>query len=222
VTRSRLPARFVLVASAVTFLVSACGNGFTAPAAVVNGTEITIERLKREVDTGLALSGTAPSQEARAEFTRQVLAFLIQVQVAADFARAEGIAVTPREVREEVDRLTTDFGGQAAFEEALRSRGVALEVLLETIRMNLLFEKVSAAVFEMGLAPPEEESEGPQGAINPIGVRLAGGSRDEQSAFTRWIQEQLQGGDIEVNPRFGRLDLSNGSIVRIDSTSDLA
>jgi SurA N-terminal domain len=211
----------VLWITAAAVLLVACGEQFSSPAAVVNGTEISLERLRREVEVGLALTGTAPTQEAPSDFTRQVLGFLIQFHLVAEFAKANDVAVTAEEVDEAVHEIMIRLGSREAFEEALASRGLSLDAFVEDIEMRILIEKVGVAVFERGIAPPEEESEGPQGAVNPIGVRMAGGSRDQQLAFRRWMEEQLRSSNIEVNPRFGRLDLSTGAIVAIRSTADL-
>jgi hypothetical protein len=38
-------------------------------------------------------------------------------------------------------------------------------------------------------------------------------------AFGQWLREEMAGADIEVNPRFGALDLDQLSVCRVVSTS---
>ncbi len=203
--------RFAPTFAVAAIVLAACGGQFTAPAAVVNGSTITVERLKREVEAGLAISGSPSSPEATADYSRQALAFLIRFEVAAGFARGNGISVSGDEVDAQLALLAGPFGGMEAFRQALAGRNIPLDVVRENAEMALLLDKVSQTVFEAsGSASPTTGS-----------ARPFGGTPEEQAAFQKWLGDRIVAAEIDVNPRYGRLDRSNGSIVPIASTADL-
>lgn len=210
-----------VAALAAALVLAACGGSGASPAAVVDGREITMEQLEREVTTGLALSGAPATRAATAEFSRLTLGFLIRMDVVQTFAAREGIGVSTEEVEATMDELVARFGSREGFEQVLADRGVTEGEVRVNVERSLLLDAMMLAVSERGLAPPEDPDTGPQGSVNPIGVRAGERSVDQEAAFGRWLGEQLRIAEVEVNPRFGRLDLSTGTVVPLTSTADL-
>jgi hypothetical protein len=43
--------------------------------------------------------------------------------------------------------------------------------------------------------------------------------RAKSPVFQRWLSQRLRSADVEVNPRYGRLDPESGQILPINSTA---
>jgi hypothetical protein len=194
------------VAAAV--LLGACGGAFTPPAAVVNGFEISQEVLDEQVrvaltDPNLASQVAGPGgAERRTELTRQVLSFLIRQHLIESFARTQQIAVSESEVDAELAATVEQVGGQAVFDRELKSRGLTPQDVRTNIERALLANKVVQAVGQQevpaGTAPTPEELD---------------------QAFGQWLRDEMAAADIEINPRFGALNLEQASVCRVVSTS---
>lgn len=190
---------FLSVASAV--LLASCGAGGQAPAAVVDGFEISQASLEREAErtfqdpqVGQQIQGPG-GEERRKEIVRQLLLFLIQDRVVEDYARANDLRVTRGEIDGRLQEAIEQTGGQAAFEELLEQRDFSLEEVRDNIARVLLFEKVRVALTEQ-----------------------AGGNTAPDQVFNEWLRQRLASGEVEVNPRFGRIDSRAGTIAPITST----
>lgn len=191
------PARWLVLPIAV-LLLSSCGGRFASPAAVIDGRELSVETLQEELDLLLKQPGFA--REERKDLTRRLLAFLIHVEVVRGYGRANGISVSNQEVDLELQRAVEQTGGTDAFEQQLEAQGLTLPGVRRTIEVNLLFGRVRDAVAE---------------------DRLDGTSASDQekdAAFQEWLLDRLATGDIQVNPRFGRLNPNNGAVEAIRST----
>jgi hypothetical protein len=206
VVLARLSIR-IAAATLAALLLSACGDTFVAPAAVVSGHRITTETLKNEYDLllrdpQLAQEMNGPQGEKnRKDFTRRLLSYLIQVQLLQQYASANGITVSPAEVDEALEDAIAGVGGQEQFDQELKALGLTVAGVRRNLQRSLLFGKVQDALAaQAGLGPTA--------------------SSDERNrVFQEWFTSRLRSGDIEVNPRFGRLDARTGQVVQITSTA---
>jgi hypothetical protein len=198
-TRARAVAALVAVALAL----SACGDSAQPAAAVVDGHRITQADLQAELDVVLTNPQVAEQikgpegEEARKDFTRRALYFLIQLQVVRGYAQTHGINVSAGEVSRQLAQSIRQVGGQQAFRDELRRRGLSLSAVRENIEQNLLLTRVEDAV---------------------AGPAVANDQQRKNAAFARWLQQRLGGRGVQVNPRFGRLDAAQQVIVPITST----
>jgi SurA-like N-terminal domain len=201
--RSRL-----LLVPIVAGVLGACGGAFEAPAAVVNGFEISQESLDDEVrvaltDPNLAAEVDGPGgAERRTELTRQVLSFLIRQRLIQSFARTQQITVSESEVDAEFAATVEQVGGQAVLDRELKSRGLTPQDVRTNIERALLANKVVQAV---------GQQEAPAGTV-PTPEEL-------DQAFGEWLRDQMVAADIQINPRFGALNLEQASVCRVVSTS---
>lgn len=193
-------ATFAILSVASALLLASCG-AVQAPAAVVDGFEISQASLEREAErtfedpqVGQQIQGPG-GEERRKEIVRQLLLFLIQDRVVEDYARANDVRVTRGEIDGRLQEAIEQTGGQAAFEELLEQRDFSLEEVRDNIARVLLFEKVRVALTEQ-----------------------AGGKTAPDQVFNEWLRQRLASGEVEVNPRFGRIDSGAGTIAPITST----
>jgi hypothetical protein len=197
----------VLAVLAVGILLSACGDRFVAPAAVVSGHRITTDTLKNEFDIllrdpQLAQEMNGPQGEKnRKDLTRRLLSYLIQVQLLEQYASANGISVSTTDVDQALADAIAGVGGQAQFDQELKARGLTVAGVRRNLERSLLFGKVQDS-----LAAQE-------------GLSSTASSDERNRVFQEWFTGRLRSGDIEVNPRFGRLDPRTGQVVQITSTA---
>jgi hypothetical protein len=196
-----------MAAFAAAILLSACGDRFVAPAAVVSGTRITTETLKSEYDIllrdpQLAQQMNGPQGERnRKDFTRRLLSYLIQVQLLEQYASANGISVSPAEIDQALEDAIASVGGQEAFDQELKASGLTVAGVRRNLQRSLLFSKVRDSI-----AAQE-------------GLSSTASTDERNRAFQTWFTGRLRSSDIEVNPRFGRLDPRTGQVVPITSTA---
>jgi SurA-like N-terminal domain len=199
-----IPFTFLLVVATVT---TACGERFIAPAAVVDGTRISVDTLDQELDLvlldpQLQQQVAGPRGEAsRKDLTRSLLAFLIQLQVVQQYATANDISVSAADVDRALQQTIDGLGGRAQFQRELTARGLTVGAVRRNLERQVLFRKV-------------EDSVAPQAGVPPSAPEA-----QKASAFQQWFGRRLRSADIDVNPRFGRLDLASGRIVAITSTA---
>ena len=204
--RARIVASSLAVLSIVAL--SACGEAFESPAAVVDGEEISIDTLQEQLDLVLADPQFASQvrgpegDEQRKVITRQLLAVLIQQRIIERYARDNGISVDASEVEERLQQAIEQTGGRDRFDQELRSRGLTLADVRRNIERSVLVEKVRQSV---------------SGAAADDGA----GADDQNAAFVDWLRRRIASADIEVNPRFGHLDSRTGEILPITSTDSL-
>lgn len=204
---SRPSIRILAIGFAAVLLLSACGERFAAPAAVVDGRKISTDSLQKELDL-LLLDPQLKQQVAgqageanRKDLTRRLLAFLIELRVIQGYARANGISVTPAEVDQALQQTIQDLGGRAQFQQELKARGLTIAAVRRNLERQLLFRKVEDRLAARA------------------GLSATASQGEKDRAFQQWFSQQLTSADIEVNPRFGRLDQRNGQIVPISSTA---
>ena len=203
------PSRIRIVTAAIiaVLLLSACGDRFAAPAAVVDGTKISTATLEHEldlvlVDPQLKQQVAGPNGEAnRKDFTRRLLAFLIELRLIEGYARVNGISVGRAEVDQALQQAIQGLGGLAQFRRALKARGLTIEAVRRNLERQILFRKVEDRLAaRAGLPSSATQSE-------------------KDRVFQQWLTQQLSSAHIDVNPRFGRLDPKSGQIVPIHSTA---
>lgn len=191
-----------------TLLLAACGEQADSPAAIVEGREIPmfavrqeLELLLRDPQYGDQVKGE-DGDDVRRDFTRQLLSFLIRNELVTGYAAENDVTLTQEELDAQVEQAIAQAGGEAAFEELLRQRGLTIADAIRAIRRFALSQKVQdhLANARFGAQPTQEQRE---------------------QAFNDWLQQRYASGSIVVNPRFGRLDPDQGQIFPITSTNDL-
>ncbi len=188
-------------------MTTACGERFIAPAAVVDGTRISVDTLDQELDLvlldpQLQQQVAGPRGEAsRKDLTRSLLAFLIQLQVVQQYATANDISVSAADVDRALQQTIDGLGGRAQFQRELTARGLTVGAVRRNLERQVLFRKVEDSVASQAGVPPSAPE------------------AQKASAFQQWFGGRLRSADINVNPRFGRLDLASGRIVAITSTA---
>lgn len=200
--------RFMTVGLVGLVLLTACGDTFVPPAAVVNGVRIAQDALEGRLNllltdpTLAAQVSGAGGKVRRADLTRQVLGFMIRQQIIEAYARAHAITVSEAEVEQSLQEAIQQVGGQEAFEQELRRRGLTVENVRRNIAEALLSNRVRDDV-----------------ALARLGASGTPTPEQADQAFGDWIREQLGRADIEVNPRFGGFDVEQATVCRIVSTA---
>ncbi len=197
VPRRRTVLVCVLAASAT--LLAACGASFAPPAAVVAGHRISQGALSESVreflgDPATAQQVASGGAAARSDFTRRVLAYLIEVELARGYAAGHHIRVTAAEVQGNLSQAEQQQGGAAAFRRFLRSRSLTTAEVEANIEGQLFLQKVAVAL-----------ARGNQAAA--------------QAAFDGWVRRRVHSADVRVNPRYGAFDPGSAQLVPIDSTA---
>jgi FKBP-type peptidyl-prolyl cis-trans isomerase (trigger factor) len=187
-------------------LLVACGPGSTPAAAVVGDREISMEMLEQEFNALIAQPEFArqvegpTGDEQRKDLTRQLLSFLIQVEVFGEYARTQGLSVSPREVEQQLQVQIQQAGGPEAFDREIEGQGLTIPAVRRNLQRNILFDKVQGAVLDdAGITEPIEPEEANQ-------------------ALLEWFRGRLDALDVTVNPRFGRLDQETGQVEPVTST----
>jgi SurA N-terminal domain len=197
-----------LLAVAVAGLIalSACGDAFVSPAAVVGGSRISQAELDRAVRLDLA---TNPQDafaiegprgaESRANVTRSVLRTLIFSSVLAPYARDRHLRVPEQQVSSAVAQVALQAGGQPKLEAALRGAGFGIDDLRAVIRAQLLINVAATDIVN-----------------RQVGASASTAAKNR--AIIGWISDRLRTG-LEVNPRYGSFDLRSFQLCPIVSTS---
>jgi FKBP-type peptidyl-prolyl cis-trans isomerase (trigger factor) len=197
-----------LLVSIVALAVAGCGSRFAPPAATVDGRDISEDAVQSQLD--LVLSNPQVAQQltgpqadaAKADFTRQALATLIQQALAEEYADAHGIVVTSADVDKALQDTITQVGGQAEFDRVVRERRLSSAQVQQILRAQVLIQKVRDDVVANLPTPPASAQEG-------------------DAAFQRWLTDRMAHADVSVNPRFGHYDPRTGEVAQITSTADL-
>lgn len=200
-------ARLAAATVAAALLLSACGDGFQPPAAVVNGRRISQAALETEIRRQNDPSFRPGAQGAAAEVTRKdltrtALFFLIELQLAQQYADDHAITVTGADVERAMTALVAQLGGRAQFDQAVKAQGLTLAAVRLNLRRQVLFRQVENSV------------------ATTVGKLPTGATAAEKDQyFQKWFEQRFRASDIVVNPRFGRLNLRSASIAAIHSTA---
>jgi hypothetical protein len=198
--------RLVSAALAAAVLASACSGSLVSPAAVVDGHRISERSLESELAALLQRPRFAKQvqgpggAEQRKSLARQLLASIIQQQIVIDYANRRGLAVSGPEITGTINQQVQQAGGRAAFDAALKAQGLTIADLRHIFFLQLLVQKVT----------------------DDLAARHSPATTDpakKDQLFLKWLTDRLATAHIEVNPRFGRLDLKTGNIVAITSTA---
>jgi parvulin-like peptidyl-prolyl isomerase len=158
------PLRLIAVSVVAAVLFTACGSSEPAPAATVGGTDITDAQLAKEAKMFtflLALSqqpcgGAAPEgQSQEAVCNRFALSNMIQERLVSEYADANGVAVTDKEISDIIARLDGQLGKDAV-DEQLGKLKLTRTDLEQLARQVLLFQAVKAKVVENELGGPDK------------------------------------------------------------------
>lgn len=113
-------------------------------AAYVGDEQVTVAELDGAVDERLADEQIAGFAEGRAdEFTRRVLAALVEREVHGAAAERYGVEVTDAEVQQRVEQLLQGDDPDAVYEQ-LAQQGIGRADVAETIRQQLLRRELAA------------------------------------------------------------------------------
>ena len=178
-----------------------------APAAVVSGRRISQDALKTELDVNLrnpqlAQQVKGPNGDRnRKDFTRRVLAFLIELELLDQYAETNKVTVSRTEIDQALQQTISGLGGEDAFKQELKLQRLTVGAVRRSLGRQLLFQKVQDSVAARAGLPSTA-------------------SQDQKGqAFQKWLTDRLRSGNIDVNPRFGRLDPKTGQILPITSTA---
>lgn len=126
-------------------------------AAMVNGQPILLDDYQKEtarfeaamVGQGLDLEGEE-GQEKLAQMRRQVLDSMIEQVLIKQAVAKEGVVISEEELETTIQESIEEGGGQASFEEWLRTSNLTYEDFREEFRFQLLvlaiFERVTSSV----------------------------------------------------------------------------
>lgn len=143
----------LLVIVALAVLAYGCGDDLPdGAAAKVGDTIITNEQLDTRVkEIQAQLGGQVPTKEEDpekfAEFEKQVLDYLITLEVVTQKAGELEVSVGDEDVNAQIEQIKQMFGGdEAKFEEALKNQNMTLDALKKNLREQELIKKVIEVV----------------------------------------------------------------------------
>ena len=153
-----------MLVALVALVLPGCGNLLQPAAATVNGEKITIHEIEKELDAYQdsdefrEAAQQGDPQALRRLFEQQELSRRILIEVLEPEAEDLGLAVGDEDVDEEIQRvIEEDYNGSdAAFEEALKERGIPRNEIDDIAYLRLLERRVKNAVTEE-LTPSDEE-----------------------------------------------------------------
>jgi hypothetical protein len=134
-------------------LIVACGGGVSSDSvATVGDTSITktqFNELMTEAQAHFKSQGAAfpaASSATYRAYKAQIVEYLVQAQIVAQSAPALGVSVTDKEVAAQVDQIVKTYGGQAKVLSILKSEGMTMALLKQSIRVQQLSQLVAAKV----------------------------------------------------------------------------
>lgn len=174
-------------------------------AATVNGTEISRETLDGRVEKAVAAPQLAQMIEqdttgaAREQIAASVLSQLIVNQLVLDGAEEMGLEVDDEAIERTREELTTEAGGEEAFEEQIAAAGIDEATLQEELRsiaaLRLVREELT----------PEADAEAQPSA--------EGEPSPADAALEEWLLAQVSEAEIDVDPQIGTWDPARATVV---------
>ncbi|HET6351488.1 MAG TPA: SurA N-terminal domain-containing protein [Coriobacteriia bacterium] len=129
-------------------------------AARVNGDEITIDELNKQVDQLKKqypqMFDGADGEGRLLDFKQRLLDNLINQKLVTQAAEEKGIKVTDADVSKQVDQLKTGFTDTKQFEAALKSAGYTVETLKVQVKDQLVTQKLIESLASEGSASQAE------------------------------------------------------------------
>jgi len=146
----RKPLLGFLMILALSLTALGCGGENLAEdvAAEVGGVQITQAQLGERVEQiQQQLGEQVPSEESDPEgfdtFRREVLDYLVTLEIVTQKAGEAGVEVTEEEIDEQLAKLKEPYGGdEAKFEQAIAQQNLSLEELRENLRQQGLITKM--------------------------------------------------------------------------------
>jgi len=146
----------------LTIALSACGDAFHRPAAVVHGVKIDDESVRANVPAAKVLTallrqpcGTQTAGEPpRSPCVRYTLGFLIQRQIVRAYAQAHHLRAAPWEVRRTIAAIEQQLGPDQ-MRQVLRQFGLSETAFRGLIREQLLVRHVQQAVVDSAVGEGE-------------------------------------------------------------------
>jgi hypothetical protein len=189
-------ARTMAVVLATVLVFSACGNVLAPPAAVVEDHRIstdTITTALRQFEASSQFGQAAQQSGAKVVargLEQSYLARLIRRYILTARARQLGVLVTTTEMNRALGAIRKNYPNKAAFRKALLQQGLTFARLRPLVRDGVLERKLRAKV--------------------TAGV-TSRAARDK--VWQKWLIAAYKAARVNVNPRYGRLDLSTQTIV---------
>jgi hypothetical protein len=145
--------RSLAVAAVLTFALTACGDAFHRPAAIVHGVNIDDHTVEATLPVSRVLTAllrqscgtTAPGEPFRGPCLRYTVGFLIERQIVRAYAQAHHLRVRPFEVRRSVAAIQQRFGPDQV-RQILGQFGLSESGFEGLIREQLLVGRVQQAV----------------------------------------------------------------------------
>lgn len=148
----RSPALALALASALAL--AACGRGAQAPAARVEGSSVTVERLNADAAmfgfltgiSGAPCGQPAPGESQESACNRLTLANLIQEELVKAYAAEHDVRTDPQAVSDAIAAVEQAVGGADELDRRLAEADLTREELVALAERLLLFEAVRAAI----------------------------------------------------------------------------
>jgi SurA-like N-terminal domain len=188
--------RTVALTLVVGLVLGACGNVLAPPAAVVDGHKIstetvttTLRRLEESSQFKQAAQRSSGKAVAR-QLEQSYLARLIRRYILDRKAQQLGVTVSAAELQRALDRIQKNYPDKGAFLKAIQQQGLTLARLRPLVRDGVLERKLRAKV--------------------TAGIS-SGAAREK--AWQKWLIAAYRAARVNVNPRYGTLDLNTQTIV---------
>lgn len=147
-------------------LLSGCVRGqssyFAPTVAVVNGQKVPESRISFQLRRVLSNPESkdqfkGPNGPAnRLDTARQILNQAIQLEIALQFARENGLRITDAEIDQQLTQLEQRYGSRKAFEKVLTDEGLTIDEVIGFLTEQTLFQKVATQVTK-DAAPSEQD-----------------------------------------------------------------
>lgn len=121
----------------------------------VNGTAITRRAVNQVVKSVITSSATVPSGTDLGRLTDDALESLIDLELLYQEARARKIRVGDKEIDAAIGKDRAQFGGDGAFDEALRTSGLSAAALREETRKTLAVNRLLVDVVWRDIEIPD-------------------------------------------------------------------
>lgn len=176
-------------------------------AAVVDGDEIPADLLEARVETAASAPELAEVLEgengdaARAQLRASILSQLIVNEIVVAGAEERGLEIDDEAIAETRDELTSQAGGEAAFEEQVGAAGLDEDQLAAELEAITALRLVRDDLSDGASPAPTEPS---ADATTPDPADLA---------LQEWLIERLGTADVTVAPEIGTWDPAQGLVV---------
>lgn len=127
-----------------------CAAGNPDVAATVNGVQISVDQLNKDVDEALRDPQAPPQLKgdsaAKTRLQTQILNQMIQDALVEQAAKELGATVTDQDVQARLAELTAQVGGRQAYEQRLKESGLTEASVASKLRFAVLGEKAKKKI----------------------------------------------------------------------------